>query len=154
MTLREAELGLRRLADSFLGAALGAAFYAAWAIAVNWPAGPRIAFAAGGAHWLMSAFLTYTGTGLMRQCFAAARSERDGALFAFVGGLGFTYALLISVHHTIGTPNLVLTLVAGIVPNILFCGSYALLLSRTTPAREALPPATDAVGAASERPCA
>lgn len=136
MTLRQAEFRLRRLADSFLGAALGAAVYAAWAIAVNWPAGPRIALTAGGAHWLMSTFLTYTGTGLMRQCFTAASQRQHGALLAFCGGMGFTYVLLIGVHQAIGTPHLWLTLAAGIVPTTLFCASYALLLSRTAPARD------------------
>lgn len=128
------ERQLRRLADSFLGAMLGALVYAAWAVFANWPAGPKVAFTVGTAHWLASTFLTYTGTAVMRHFFALAIEKRDGALLAFASGLGFTYAVLLAVHHAVATPNLAFTLAAGVVPNLLFCGSYALLLARTAPA--------------------
>ncbi len=131
MTRREVELGLRRLVDSFLGAMLGAMVYAIWAIFVNWDAGPAIAFRAGGAHWLMSTLLTYYGTALMRVFFDAGSQAFDGAVLAMLGGLVFTYTVLIGVHHAIGTPHIGLTLAAGVVPNLLFCGGYSLLLLRT-----------------------
>lgn len=137
MTLHQLELRLRQATDSIWGAMFGAAVYAAWAIAVNWDAGLHIALKVGLAHWLTSTFLTYTGTGVMRQFFSAATSKFDGALLAFVSGLCFTYAVLIGVHHAVGTPHLLLTLAAGVIPNVLFCSSYALLLARTMPARGA-----------------
>jgi hypothetical protein len=54
-----------------------------------------------------------------------------GSLRAFAGGLALTYTSLFAVHGLLGTQHLLLTLAPGIVPNILFCGSYALLLKRT-----------------------
>lgn len=134
-------LRLRRLTDSAWGAALGALFYAAWAVAVNWDGGRELAFTIGAAHWAMSAFLTYTGTGVMRQCFGLGTSKRVAAMLAIAGGLVFTYALLISVHHFIGTPHIALTLAAGALPTLMFCCSYALLLTRTAPLRDAGPTA-------------
>ncbi len=151
MTLPQFEQRARQLIDSFWAAVFGAGVYGAWATFANWDAGPRLAFTAGLAHWLMSTLLTYTGTGVMRQCFQLGNSKPEGALLAFSCGLGFTYTLLIGVHHAIGTPHVALTLAAGVIPNLLFCGSYALLLARTVAAQPA-EPAADLLGlTASER---
>lgn len=128
---------LRRLTDSLWGAALGALCYAVWATAVNWDASPRAALTAGFAHFLMSTFLTYTGTALMRQFFRLGSNRIEGAVIAGLGGLGFTYALLIGVHYAIGTPHIWLTLAAGVIPTLLFSGGYALLLARTMPVIDA-----------------
>ena len=122
---------LRRLTDGLAGAVLGGAVYAAWVAAVNWDAGIKIAFTAALAHWVMSTFITYTGTGWMRRMDALGSTAIERIALAFFGGLAFTYAVLISVHQALGTPHLALTLAAGVVPNLLFCGGYALLLART-----------------------
>lgn len=139
MTRRSAALQLRRLTDSIWGAMLGALVYAAWAVFANWDFGMRIALTAGLVHWLASTVLTYTGTGVMRRCFAAVDRRLEGAVITFIGGLAYTYILLLAVHHLLGTPHIALTLAAGVIPNILFCSSYALLLARTTPAASNAP---------------
>ncbi len=125
------EAWLRRAADSFAGAVFGALVYAAWATFANWDAGAKLALGIGLSHWLTSTFITYSGTGVMRHFFAAATTPRDGAVLAFVAGLAYTYLVLLTVHYAIGTPHIPLTLLAGVIPNVLFCFSYALLLSRT-----------------------
>ena len=127
------ELRLRRLVDSALGAALGGLFYASWAVAVNWDSGPQRAFEIGAVHWCMSAFLTYTGTAVMRWFYSLGGQPPYSALLACCGGLGFTYSLLISVHSAIGTPHIALTLAAGVIPTFAFCCSYAVMLARTSP---------------------
>lgn len=134
------ERQLRQLTSSFAGAVLGGLIYAIWAVAVNWDAGPAMALRAGTAHWLMSTFLTYYGTALMRVFFDAGSQALDGAILAMLGGLAFTYSVLIGVHHAIGTPHLALTLAAGVIPNLLFCGGYSLLLLRTARVEAALAP--------------
>lgn len=139
MTLPQFEQRARQLIDSFWGAVLGAGIYGAWATFANWDAGPRVAITVGLTHWVLSTFLTYTGTGVMRRCYPLGGGRIDGALIAFSGGLAFTYAVLLSVHHAIGTPHIALTLAAGVIPNLLFCGSYSLLLSRTLAATPAIP---------------
>jgi len=133
MNLPQFEQRARRLIDSFWGAVLGAGVYGAWATFANWDAGWQVALTVGLSHWLMSTFLTYTGTGVMRRCYRVGRGRLEGALLALTGGLSFTYVLLIALHHAIGTPHLALTLAAGVIPNLLFCSSYSLLLSRTLP---------------------
>lgn len=133
MTRPELEWQARRLIDSFWGAMLGATVYAAWAIFANWDAGLKVAFTIGFAHWATSTVLTYTGTGVMRRSFAFGAHKTDSGLIAFGCGLIYTYLLLVSVHHAIGTPHVLLTLAAGVIPNVLFCSSYALLLARTAP---------------------
>ncbi|MES2883230.1 MAG: hypothetical protein V4709_00375 [Pseudomonadota bacterium] len=130
------EIWLRRAIDSFAGAVFGGLVYAAWATFANWDAGPRLALGIGLTHWLTSTFITYSGTGVMRQFFGAATTRRDGALLSFVAGLAYTYIVLLAVHYAIGTPHIPLTLAAGVIPNVLFCSSYALLLART---RNAIP---------------
>ncbi|MDP3857499.1 MAG: hypothetical protein Q8Q73_07040 [Stagnimonas sp.] len=124
---------LREVVDSFWGACLGAGVYAAWAVWANWDAGSHIALRAGLTHWAMSTFLTYTGTGTMRQLHRLGRGPDAAALLCFCGGLLYTYALLIGAHAWVGTAHIALTLAAGVIPTLLFCGSYALLLSRTQP---------------------
>lgn len=124
---------LRTVVDSFWGACLGALVYAAWAVWANWDAGAHIALRAGLTHWVMSTFLTYTGTGTMRQLHRLGRGSVGAALLCFGGGLLYTYALLIGAHAVAGTAHIALTLAAGVIPNLLFCGSYALLLARTQP---------------------
>lgn len=131
MSRRELEHMLRRAIDSIWGAMFGALVYAAWAVFANWDAGMHAALIIGATHWAASTFLTYTGTGVMRQCFVLATRRSEGMAYAFVGGLSYTYALLLAAHCMAGTPHLLLTLAAGVIPNVLFCGSYALLLSRT-----------------------
>lgn len=131
MTLRALELQLRRAVDSVWGAMFGALVYAAWAVFANWDAGAHAALIIGATHWFVSTFLTYTGTGVMRHCYAPATHRSEAMVFAFIGGLSYTYALLLAAHFMAGTPHLLLTLAAGIIPNVLFCSSYALLLSRT-----------------------
>lgn len=126
-------LRARQVVDSFWGAMLGAGVYAAWAIFANRDAGMRVAITVGIAHWLTSTFLTYTGTGVMRRSFALGNESIDSALITFVTGLAYTYLVLLCVHHAIGTPHVLLTLAAGVIPNVLFCSSYALLLARTMP---------------------
>lgn len=121
---------VRYLMDSWVGALLGGGVYGAWAVWANWAQGAQLAFTIGGAHWATSALLTYFGTMAMRRFYGASASQW-GSLRAFLGGLALTYASLFAVHGLLGTQQLLLTLAPGILPNILFCGSYALLLKRT-----------------------
>ena len=127
-------LALRRLADSWWGALLGGGVYGAWATWANWEQGPRQAAVIGFSHWMTSAALTLFGTAAMRRFYGSPESTH-GWLRAFGGGLALTYATLFTVHGLLGTMHLWLTLAPGLVPNILFCGSYAALLQRTLPAR-------------------
>ena len=120
----------RYLMDSWFGAVLGGGVYGAWAVWANWGQGASMALAIGAAHWLTSALLTFFGTMAMRKFYGNA-SGWTGSLRAFAGGLGLTYASLFSVHGLLGTEQLLLTLAPGVIPNILFCASYALLLKRT-----------------------
>lgn len=151
---------LRRVTDSFWGACFGAGVYAAWAVWANWEAGERVAYTAGLTHWLVSTFLTYTGTGVMRRCYARGRRAAEAAALSFGGGLAYTYALLFGAHLLTGTAHIALTLAAGVIPNILFCSSYTLLLSRTQPASaeaatdpEAPTPAAAMTAPITERSC-
>ena len=129
----------RYLMDSWFGALLGGGVYGAWAVWANWTQGANMALAIGAAHWATSALLTFFGTMAMRRFYGAAGSGLGG-LRAFVGGMALTYASLIAVHGLLGTQHLLLTLAPGVVPNILFCASYALLLKRTlTPVNPVTP---------------
>jgi hypothetical protein len=121
---------VRHLMDSWFGALLGGAVYGAWAVWANWSQGNQMALTIGAAHWTTSALLTFFGTMAMRR-FYGDSNGRMGSLRAFAGGLTLTYASLFTVHGVLGTQHLLLTLAPGIVPNILFCASYALLLKRT-----------------------
>ena len=145
---------LRRATDSFWGACLGAGVYAAWAVWANWDAGERMAYTAGLTHWVASTVLTYTGTGVMRRCYQRGPRAIEAAALSFCGGLAYTYALLLGVHTLVGTAHIALTLAAGVIPNVLFCGSYTLLLSRTqapmAPEAALLPVTTE--GTAHEEP--
>lgn len=123
---------IRYLMDSWFGAVLGGAAYGAWAVWANLSQGLMPALGIGLAHWTTSALLTFFGTMAMRRFFGTARGWVGGTR-AFLGGLGLTYATLFTVHGVIGTQHLLLTLAPGIVPNVLFCSGYALLLMRTTP---------------------
>jgi hypothetical protein len=127
-------LGLRRLADSWWGALLGGAVYGAWATWANWDQGMHTAAGIGFSHWMTSAALTLFGTAAMRRFYGPAGTAY-GWLRAFVGGLALTYITLFTVHGLLGTMHLWLTLAPGLVPNVLFCGSYAALLQRTLPHR-------------------
>lgn len=128
---RPLERQLRRLTDGWPGAMLGALVYGAWAVFANWDAGAAFALRVGAVHWLMSTLLTVYGTAIMRAFYAAGRTRTEAAILAFVCGVSFTYAVLIGVHRFIGTPNLALTLAAGVIPTLAFCAGYALLLRRT-----------------------
>lgn len=121
----------RGLTDSLLGAALGALVYAAWAWWANHETGHEIALRAAAVHWVLSTLLTYFGTAWMRVFYALGQTPRSGGIFAFSGGLSLTYLILIVTHLLNGTPNIALTLAAGVIPTCLFCSAYALLLSRT-----------------------
>lgn len=121
---------MRYLMDSWFGALLGGAAYGAWAVWANWAQGANMALTIGAAHWMTSALLTFFGTMAMRRFYGDADS-RTGGLRAFAGGLALTYASLFAVHGLLGTQQLLLTLAPGIVPNVLFCASYALVLKRT-----------------------
>ena len=121
---------VRYLMDSWLGAVLGGGVYGAWAVWANWTQGASTAWGIGAAHWLTSALLTFFGTMAMRRFYGIGRGL-SGSLYAFGGGLTLTYLSLFAVHGLLGTQQLLLTLAPGIVPNILFCSSYALLLKRT-----------------------
>ena len=121
---------VRYLMDSWLGAVLGGGVYGAWAVWANWAQGASMAWGIGAAHWLTSALLTFFGTMAMRRFYGKTQGW-TGSLRAFAGGLALTYASLFAVHGLLGTEQLLLTLAPGILPNILFCASYALLLKRT-----------------------
>lgn len=123
-------LFVRYLMDSWFGAVLGGGVYGAWAVWANWTQGASMALTIGAAHWLTSALLTFFGTMAMRRFYGNAQGWAGG-LRAFAGGLGLTYASLFVVHGLLGTQQLLLTLAPGIIPNVLFCSSYALLLKRT-----------------------
>lgn len=121
---------VRYMMDSWLGALLGGGVYGAWAVWANWTQGANMALTIGAAHWLTSALLTFFGTMAMRRFYGDADS-RTGTLRALAGGLTLTYASLFAVHGLLGTQQLLLTLAPGIMPNVIFCASYALLLQRT-----------------------
>lgn len=122
---------LRSLTDGPVGAALAALVYGSWAAWANVSAGTAVALRVALTHAALSATLTWCGTAWMRGFFRLGRSRSIGAVFAFGGGVALTYTLLIGVHQLIGTPFIALTLAAGLLPTLLFCGAYALLLSRT-----------------------
>jgi hypothetical protein len=122
---------LRRLTDGPVGAGLAALFYGGWAAWANASAGAGVALRVALTHAALSALLTGCGTAWMCGFYRRGRSPWGGAGLAFVGGLALTYALLIGVHQLIGTPYIALTLAAGLLPTVLFCGAYALLLRRT-----------------------
>ena len=127
---RDASHFLRYLMDSWFGAVLGGGVYGAWAVWANREQGAKMALTIGAAHWLTSALLTFFGTAAMRKFYGYAQGWM-GSLRAFSGGLMLTYASLFIVHGLLGTEQLLLTLAPGVIPNILFCASYALLLKRT-----------------------
>lgn len=121
---------VRYLMDSWLGAVFGGGIYGAWAVCANWAQGASIAWGIGAAHWLTSTLLTFFGTMAMRRFYGKGIGWW-GSLRALGGGLALTYTSLLVVHGLLGTEQLLLTLAPGIIPNILFCSSYALLLKRT-----------------------
>ena len=121
---------MRYLMDSWFGAVLGGGIYGAWAVWANWSQGASMALTIGAAHWLTSALLTFFGTMAMRRFYGDGNGALGG-LRAFAGGMTLTYASLFAVHGLLGTQHLLLTLAPGIVPNILFCASYSMLLKRT-----------------------
>jgi hypothetical protein len=123
---------VRHLMDSWFGAILGGSVYGAWAVWANWSQGPVHAWGIGLAHWTTSAMLTFFGTMAMRQFYGNGHGW-TGGLRALAGGLCLTYASLLLVHSLIRTEHLLLTLAPGIIPNVLFCAGYALLLMRTQP---------------------
>lgn len=123
---------VRGLMDSWYGAILGGSIYGAWAAWANWSQGATHAIGIGVAHWTTSALLTFFGTMAMRFFYGRGRGWAHGAR-ALSGGLCLTYASLLLVHTALQTEHLLLTLAPGILPNVLFCTSYALLLMRTQP---------------------
>ena len=124
---------VRSLMDSRFGAILGGGVYGAWAVWANWSQGSAHAWGIGLAHWTTSALLTFFGTMAMRKFYGNGQGW-TGGLRALSGGLCLTYASLLLVHSAIRTEHVLLTLAPGIVPNVLFCTGYALLLMRTQPA--------------------
>lgn len=84
------------------------------------------------AHWTTSVLLTFFGTMAMRKFYGNGQGWVFG-LRALSGGLFLTYASLLLVHSVIRTEQVLLTLAPGIIPNVLFCTGYALLLMRTQP---------------------
>lgn len=123
---------IRSLMDSWFGAILGGSVYGAWAVWANWSQGSAHAWGIGLAHWATSALLTFFGTMAMRKFYGNGRGWAGG-LRALSGGLCLTYASLLLVHGVIRTEHVLLTLAPGIIPNVLFCTGYALLLVRTQP---------------------
>lgn len=128
---------IRYLSDGLLGASLGALIYALWAFFVNLEFGLLFALKVSITHWCLSTTITYYGTAVMRFCYRLSALPQTliilRAFATFCGGIILTYGILIPIHLLIGTPNIFLTLSAGIIPTILFCFFYALLLSRTEP---------------------
>jgi hypothetical protein len=122
---------IRGLMDGVPGAVLGSLVYGAWAVYANWNAGVATALRTGALHWMLSAFLTYFGTAIMRFFYGHPRSPLSGGVKAFCGGMAFSYSILLLVHWLNNTPFILLTLAAGIVPNALFCSIYATLLAKT-----------------------
>jgi uncharacterized membrane protein (UPF0136 family) len=123
--------------DSWFGAILGGGVYGAWAVWANWSQGSTHAWGIGLAHWTTSALLTFFGTMAMRQFFGRSVGWVGGCR-AFIGGLSLTYFTLLVVHAAIRTEHVLLTLAPGIIPNILFCSTYALLLARTQPVKASI----------------
>jgi hypothetical protein len=123
---------LYRLMDSPQGAVLGGLCYGLWATAVNRHAGWPHAALIGTAHWMMSATLTYGSVALMRTLFWLPRDPRHGAALSACGSLVLTYSMLLSVHHAIGTPHILVTLAPGLLPTIGFALTYSSLLFRET----------------------
>jgi hypothetical protein len=121
---------VRGLMDSWFGAILGGGVYGAWAVWANWSQGSTQAFRIGLAHWTTSALLTFFGTMAMRRFYGNGHGWVSG-IRALTGGLCLTYVSLLTVHGLIHTEHVLLTLAPGIIPNVLFCTSYALLLMRT-----------------------
>lgn len=127
----------RRAMDGLVGATLGGAVYGGWTTAVNWSTSPALALRAGALHFVMSFGLTLGGTAWMRWVFGRARlgrlPARAASALACVAGLALTYALLLTVHMVNGTPHIALSLAPGVLPNVVFCATYALLLLGAAP---------------------
>ena len=121
---------IRTITDSFAGAVLGTAVYALWAAYVNWDAGRNAALLSAATQWFISIIVTYYGFVIMRWCYGRSGRVRGG-LQAFFGGLISTYVLALALHFAMGTPHILLTLAAGLIPNLVVSASYAWLLMHT-----------------------
>ncbi len=125
----DAPTRLRSLMGSWVGALAGASFYGSLVATVNWDAGPEQALRSAMGHALISAVLTVVGTGSMRAVHSRHAPASHRTLMTFLAGMLLTYILLISVHLLLNTQRIFLSLVPGIVPNILFCATYSRLLT-------------------------
>jgi hypothetical protein len=125
--------GLNRIKqwlDGPLGAVLGGSLYGSWATFANWMLGLQAALRIGCAHFLMSAAITWGSVGLMQRLFVRARTPDGGALLACTGTLAMTYGVLVSAHLWLGTHDILLTLLPGILPTVGFSLFYSWLLRR------------------------
>lgn len=135
---------LRNLMGSWVGALLGACFYGAIVAAVNWNTGWAHATRSGLGHAFVSAALTLFGTGWMRLVFKNSVRSPHRIITTFIAGMALTYLLLISIHLLLATPRLLLSLMPGFLPNVLFCATYSRLLAHA-PMQKPLTP--NAMGA-------
>lgn len=119
------------LMGSWVGALAGASFYGAIVTLVNWNEGAAHALLSGAGHATVSAALTLFGTTWMRWVFGKQAAGVHRGAVTFMSGLGLTYLLLVSIHTLLGTPRLLLSLMPGVIPNVLFCATYSGLLART-----------------------
>lgn len=96
----------------------------------NWTHGAALALRIGLVHCAMSTGLTLLGVRIMGAFFRLSDRPLRGSLLAIAGSLAVTYGLLVGVHLVLGTPEIFLTLLPGILPTLGFTVTYSLLLLR------------------------
>lgn len=121
---------LHRLIESPLGAVLGGAVYGGWATFANWMYGMTMALRVGMVHFAITTGLTFVGVRVIHTLFRLSDHPVLGALIATAGSLSVTYGLLLGVHFWLGTPEILLTLLPGILPTLGFTLGYSWLLMR------------------------
>lgn len=98
--------------------------YGGWAFGVNYRHGPEVAGAAGLAQGISSTISTLIIATLIELCLKRFRGKPGGLLLAWLVPPTLTGAMHAAFQWSVGTPEILLTVVFSVAMGYLFAGIY------------------------------
>lgn len=119
--------------NPFLRVLISASFaffgFGAWGYFANLDAGQEIALRSGLVQGGMSFLLTFVGSAIMEFMVKLSENNLTRFLLAVITNLVAVYGFVISGHLLNGTPNILLTILPGLIITCIYCISYSWFLT-------------------------
>lgn len=115
---------------TILNACAALLVYGGWAIFVNFEYGQEVWLISGLAQGCYAFASTMTVTGMARWCYFRCGCGKEGMLVGFLVSFAVMLLIPLSVHQSVGTPDILETIMPGLIGGVVYLSAVLLITER------------------------